>query len=121
MSARFAHPVGALRDPNEGLFDCSCKTPISSVQLNLQLRFRIGVGLVHNIAFPTTCPGHRGSRVALGRRQLAPLLQEQFPVSLQIGWAHNRSSVEDIAYGSEFYTRTTPCPQPPASLPFLSS
>src|SRR5712692_3562868 len=38
MSARFAHPVGALPDPNEGLFDCSCKTPISSVQLNQQLR-----------------------------------------------------------------------------------
>jgi hypothetical protein len=50
MSARFAHPVGALPDPNEGLFDCSCKTPFSLMQVNLQLRFLVGIGLVNEIA-----------------------------------------------------------------------
>src|SRR6267143_1288995 len=43
MSARFAHSVSALLDPNECLFDCSCKTPLSLMQVNLHLRFLVGV------------------------------------------------------------------------------
>jgi len=105
-----------LSDPNKRLLDCSCKTSISSVQTDLQLRFRIGVGLVNEISLPPTCCRHPGSSVALGRRQLAPLLQEQFPVSLQIGWAYDRSSVEDLAYGPEFYTRSNPVSATRASL-----
>jgi hypothetical protein len=50
MSARFAHSVGALLDPNERLFDRSEKTTIGSVQLNLQLRFSVGIRLVNEIA-----------------------------------------------------------------------
>jgi len=74
------------------------------VQADLKFRFRIGIGLVNHITLPATRCWHPGLTFAQGRRQLTPLLQEQLPVSLQIGWAHNRSSVEDIAYGSEFYT-----------------
>jgi hypothetical protein len=30
------------------------------VQVDLKLRFRIGIGLVDNIAFPAACRWHRG-------------------------------------------------------------
>ena len=50
MSARLARAVGALSDPNERLFDCSPQTTVGSVQLNLQLGFRIGIRLVNEVA-----------------------------------------------------------------------
>jgi hypothetical protein len=81
MSARFAHSVGALSDPSECLFDRSCKTPVSSVQTDLQLRFRIGIGLVNEIAVQASCGWHPGLIVALGRGQLTLFLQQQSVVS----------------------------------------
>src|SRR5260370_30058532 len=84
MSAGFAHSVGALLDQNECFFDCYCKTPLSLMQVNLQLRFLVGIGLSNEITLPTTCRWHPGSRVSLDRRQLTLLLQQQFLVPLQI-------------------------------------
>ena len=79
------------------------------MQLNLQLRFLVGIGLVNHISLQAPCCWHPGLSLALGRRQVPPLLQQQIAVSLQIGWAHDRSSVEgNLAYGSAFYTHTNP-------------
>jgi hypothetical protein len=93
MSARFAHSVGALLDPNKCLFDCSCKPPLSLMQVNLQLRFLVGIGLVNEITLPTTCRWHRRVSLTRGRRQLTLFLQQQSMVSPQVGWVHDLSSV----------------------------
>src|SRR5260370_33610829 len=103
MSARFASSVGALLDPNECFFDCSCKTPLSLMQVNLQLRFLVGIGLINEITLPTTCRWHPGSRVSLDRRQLTLLLQQQFLVPLQIFRAcHWLSNHERARPGRKF-------------------
>ncbi len=50
LLADLTHPIGTLLDPPQRLFDCPCQTPISSVQVDLKLRFGIGVGLVNQIS-----------------------------------------------------------------------
>src|SRR6266852_2155271 len=50
LLADLTHPVSTLSDSSECLFDCSCKTPLSLMQVNLQLRFLFGIGLVYEIA-----------------------------------------------------------------------
>jgi hypothetical protein len=109
MSARFARSVGALLDPNECLFDCSCKTPLSLMQVNLQLRFLVGIRLVNEIALQASRCRHPGLSLAQGRRHLTPFLQQQSVVSPQVGWVHNLFSVGgNLAYGPAFYTHTNP-------------
>src|SRR5216684_4840536 len=122
MSARFAHSVGALLDPNECFFDCSCKTPLSLMQVNVQLRFLVGIGLINEITLPTTCRWHPGLSRAQGGRRPTLFLQQQSVVSPQVGWVHDLSSVGgNLAYGPEFYTCSNPVSAAPglAAFPFV--
>src|SRR5258708_11538843 len=69
-----------------------------------------------------SCCRHPRLRLAQGRRDLTLFLQQQSVVSPQVGWAHDLSSVGgNLAYGPHSTPTRTPCPRPPASLPFLSS
>jgi hypothetical protein len=63
------------------------------MQVNLQLRFLVGIGLVNEITLPTTCRWHQGVSLTQGRRQLTLFLQQQSVVSPQVGWFHDLSSV----------------------------
>jgi len=79
------------------------------MQLNLQLRFLIGIGLVNHISLQAPCRWHPGLSRAQGRRHLTLFLQQQIAVSLQIGLAHDLSSAGGaLAYGLGFYTHTNP-------------
>src|SRR6266436_5422186 len=61
------------------------------MKANLKLGF--GIGFINEIVLQASCCWFRGSSVVPGRRQLTPLLQQEFLISLQIGWTHERSSV----------------------------
>src|SRR5712691_1432165 len=107
--ADLTNPVCALPDPRQRLFDSSQKSPVSLMQLNLQLRFLIGIGLVNHISLQAPCRWHPGLSRAQGRRHLTLFLQQQIAVSLQIGLAHDLSSAGGaLAYGLGFYTHTNP-------------
>src|SRR5712691_836543 len=76
--ADLTNPVCALPDPRQRLIDSSQKSPVSLMQLNLQLRFLVGIGLVNHISLQAPCCWHQGSSVALGRRLLlAPGLERR--------------------------------------------
>jgi hypothetical protein len=79
------------------------------MQVNLQLRFLVGIGLINEITLPTTCRWYPELSRAQGRRHPTLFLQQQSVVSRQVGWVHDLSSVGgNLAYGPAFYTHTNP-------------
>jgi hypothetical protein len=79
------------------------------MQVNLQLRFLVGISLINEITLPTTCRWHPGLSRAPGRRHPTLFFQQQSVVSPQVRLVHDLSSVgENLAYGHAFYTHTNP-------------
>jgi hypothetical protein len=60
-----AYAVRALSHPSERFFDRYEKMTVAFMQMDLKLCFRIGIGLVNNIALRAACRWHRGEIVAL--------------------------------------------------------
>src|SRR5258708_21192496 len=82
--------------------------------------------LINEIALEASCCWHSCSIVALCRRQHTPFLQQESLVSLQIGWAHGRSSVGGdppsggILHPHEPYVRNPRSSRPRHGLPLAS-
>ena len=77
-----AHAIRAQLHPTECFFDRCQKMTVAFMQMDLKLSFRIGIGLVNNIAFPAASRRHRGQIVALARLLFTLLLYYQSVVSL---------------------------------------
>ncbi len=62
-----AYAIRALPHPSERFFDGYEESTVAFMQMDLKLSFRIGIGLVNNIALRAACRRHRGEIVALVR------------------------------------------------------
>ena len=70
-----AYAIRTLSHASERLFNRFQETPLALVQVDLKLRFRIGIGLVNKIALRAACRWHPGEIIALARQQFTLLLQ----------------------------------------------
>src|SRR6266851_9812036 len=110
LLANHAYSVCALSHPIECLFDSSVARQFDATESAAPLPHRHWLGQSYLPASP--CRWHPGLSRAQGRRHLTLFLQQQIAVSLQIGWAHDLSSVGgNLAYGPDSTPTRTPCPQ----------